>query len=105
MEISGYRRFASEKTLFYLTALVLLLMPASEILAEILTRYFEGFHPSFFYPLVFGTFGVLGTIVAVIWKSLELTAPKTRGQWYASDVFYLLMMLFMTSPIDIFYIP
>lgn len=96
MENSAVRRFVSEKTLFILTALIMLLMPASEMLAEILTRYIDGFIPSFFHPYVFGAFGILGTLVAVVFKSLELSAPETRGKWYASDVFYLLMVFFMT---------
>ena len=70
-------------------------MPVSEILAEILTRYFKGFVPSFFHPLVFGAFGILGTLAVLFYKALELSENETRGKWYPSDVFYLLMVFFM----------
>ena len=79
MERSAIRQFASEKALFFLTAQVLLIMPVSEILAEILTRYFKGFVPSFFHPLVFGAFGILGTLAVLFYKALELSENETRA--------------------------
>ena len=48
METAGIRRFASEKMLFILAAQIMLLMPASEILAEILSHYSEKILPSLF---------------------------------------------------------
>ena len=78
-----------------MTAQILFLMPASEILAEILTNCSKDFLPSFFHPFVFGAYGVLGTL-AVFWvKTCELTAPEIRGKWYPSDVYYLLLVFFM----------
>ena len=73
----------------------MLLMPASEIVAEILSRYSELFLPSIFHPFFFRLFGVLGTLMVVLHKSSELSYPGTRGKWYAADVFYLLMVIFM----------
>ena len=95
MENSGLRRITSEKTLFYSVAVIMLLMPASEIVAEILSRYSELFLPSIFHPFFFRLFGVLGTLMVVLHKSSELSYPGTRGKWYAADVFYLLMVIFM----------
>ncbi len=74
----------------------MLLMPASEIVAEILSRYSEVFLPSIFHPFFFRLFGVLGTLLVVLHKSSELASPGTRGKWYAADIFYLLMVIFMT---------
>ena len=95
METAGIRRFASEKMLFILAAQIMLLMPASEILAEILSHYSEKILPSLFYPFLFFLYGVFGTLAVVLYKFSELEAPETRGKWYAADVFYLLMILFM----------
>lgn len=95
MESLEIRRFASEKTLFLSVAVILFLMPASEIVAEILSRYYERILPSIFHPFFFCLFGVIGTLVAVFYKCSEITAPETRGKWYASDIFYLLMIFFM----------
>ena len=33
--------------------------------------------------------------MVVLHKSSELSYPGTRGKWYAADVFYLLMVIFM----------
>lgn len=93
--MSRLRHLASEKTLFDLTVLIMLLMPASEIVAEILSRYSEVFLPSIFHPFFFRLFGILGTLMVVLHKSFELASPGTRGKWYAADVFYLLMVIFM----------
>ncbi|MBR1906156.1 MAG: O-antigen ligase family protein [Clostridiales bacterium] len=95
METTGLRRFASEKTLFFLVAQIMLLMPASEILAEVLTHYSKDFLPSYFHPLVFGAFGILGTLAVLLYKTVELTSPETRGRWYLSDFLYLLLVFFM----------
>jgi len=73
----------------------MLLMPAVEIVTEILCNYSKDILPSFFHPFLFGAFGVLGTAVAVIYKSLELSSPETRGRWYIEDLFYLVLIFFM----------
>ena len=90
MELTGIRRFASEKTLFVFSSVILFLMPASEIVAEILSHYYEMILPSIFHPFFFCLFGIIGTLVAVFYKCNEFTAPETRGKWYSSDIFYLL---------------
>ena len=95
MEQTGIRRFASEKTLFFFSSAIMLLMPAVEIVTEILCNYSKDILPSFFHPFLFGAFGVLGTAVAVIYKSLELSSPETRGRWYIEDLFYLVLIFFM----------
>lgn len=95
MELTGIRRFASEKTLFVFSSVILFLMPASEIVAEILSHYYEMILPSIFHPFFFCLFGIIGTLVAVFYKCSEFTAPETRSKWYASDIFYLLMIFFM----------
>ena len=95
MEISGVRRFASEKTLFFLTSGILLLMPAVEIITEICCNYSRYLLPSFFQPFLFGAYGILGTIVAVSYKSVELRDHETGGKWYHADLFYLLFVFFM----------
>ena len=95
MELTGIRRFASEKTLFVFSSVILFLMPASEIVAEILSHYYEMILPSIFHPFFFCLFGIIGTLVAVFYKCNEFTAPETRGKWYSSDIFYLLMIFFM----------
>lgn len=95
METSGIRRFASEKTLFYLTSGILLLLPVVEIITALLSRYSKDFTPAFFQPLVFGAFGVLGTIAVIIYKPCELKSQETRGEWYPADLFYLVLVLFM----------
>ena len=95
MDRSLLRRFASEKTLFYLSALIILLMPVSEVTAEVLSHFHPKILPSIFHPFFFGLYGVIGTLAAVLYKFGELTDEKNRGKWYAPDVFYLLMILFM----------
>lgn len=73
----------------------MLLMPVSEVIAEVLSHFHPKILPSIFHPFFFGLYGVIGTLAAVIYKSCELTEAKTRGKWFAPDVFYLLMILFM----------
>ena len=95
METTGIRRFASEKMLFFLAAQIMLLMPACEIVAEIMSHYSKKITPSIFHPFFFFLFGIIGTAAAVFYKYCELTAPETRGKWYPEDIFYLLMVFFM----------
>lgn len=71
------------------------LMPASEIAAEILSHYSSKILPSIFHPFFFCLFGVIGTLVAVFYKCCELTSSEIRGKWYAAEIFYLLMIVFM----------
>ena len=70
-------------------------MPVSEVIAEVLSHFHPKILPSIFHPFFFGLYGVIGTLAAVIYKSCELTEAQTRGKWFAPDVFYLLMILFM----------
>lgn len=95
MELGGIRRFASEKTLYFLSALIILLMPVSEVIAEVLSHFHPKILPSLFHPFFFCLFGAIGTLVAVFYKYSELTSAELRGKWFASDIFYLLMILFM----------
>ena len=73
----------------------MLLMPVSEVIAEVLSHFHPKILHSIFHPFFIGLYGVIGTLAAVIYKSCELTEAKTRGKWFAPDVFYLLMILFM----------
>lgn len=95
MENSGIKRFASEKTLFYLASAILLLLPVVEIITALLSRHYKEFTPAFFQPFVFGAFGVFGTIVILIYKPCELKAKETLCEWYHADFFYLVLVLFM----------
>ena len=95
METSGTKRLVSENTLFILTSLILLLMPVSEIVTQILANYYPYIVPSCFQPIIFGTFGIVGTLVVIICKADELASSGIRGGWYKEDSFYLMLVFFM----------
>ena len=58
METAGIRKFASEKKLFGLTVLIMLLMPVSELITDIIARYNKNVTPSIFQPVILGLFGL-----------------------------------------------
>ena len=95
MEMSRLRHLASEKTLFDLTVLIMLLMPLSEVVTDILCNYSDVIFPSVFQPVILRLFGYLGTALVLLYKTCELTGPKSGRAWYAADVFYLVLVLFM----------
>ena len=84
-------QLATEKNLFKVTAVLMLLIPVSEILTEIGWRFSHEITPSLFQPVILGLYGALGTLLVVLCKTGELKNAK----WYASDVFYLLLVFFM----------
>ena len=84
-------QLATEKNLFKVTAVLMLLIPVSEILTEIGWRFSHEITPSLFQPVILGLYGALGTLLVVLCKAGELKNAK----WYASDVFYLLLVFFM----------
>lgn len=95
METSGIRRLASEKTLFFLTAAIMFLMPVSELFTELLFNYFPKIIPSVLQPLILGVYGILGTIIVIICKGCELTDNQATDKWYLSDLIYLILCFFM----------
>ncbi len=95
METSGIRRLASEKTLFFLTASIMILMPVSELITQIWWNFDPLMQTSLYQPMVLGAYGFVGTVTVVIYKCLELTDKTNRDKWYPVDVFYPLLILFM----------
>ena len=95
METAGIRRFASEKTLFYLTAVIMLLMPVSELITDVACNFTWTIEPSFFQAFILGVYGLLGTFVLVICRGAELTDKSEGKKWFVSDVFYLILLFFM----------
>ena len=95
METAGIRKFASEKKLFGLTVLIMLLMPVSELITDIIARYNKNVTPSVFQPVILGLFGIVGTVMAVLVKTNELTSHENGKKWYAADICYLALVLFM----------
>ena len=88
-------QLATEKNLFNLTVLIMLFMPLSEIVTDILCDFSEFIFPSVFQPIIFGIYGVVGTVAVLLFKSVELTDRKTPKKWYAADLFYLVFVFFM----------
>jgi len=88
-------QLATEKNLLNLTVLIMLLMPLSEIVTDVLVNFSEYVFPSVFQPILFGLYGVVGTLAVLLFKSVELTDKKTAKNWYAADVFYLIFVFFM----------
>ena len=78
---------------FYKAVLVLLAgLPVVEIITEIIVRFDDRFIPSFFLPQITGFFGVMGTLLTVLyWLSKEPGNRKIR----VADVFYITLMFFM----------
>ena len=88
-------QLATEKNLFMLTVLIMLLMPLSEIVTDILCNFSEFIFPSVFQPILFGFYGIIGTLAVLLFKSVELTDKRKAGNWYWADVFYLIFVFFM----------
>ena len=82
----------SEKA-FYRTSLVLLAgLPVIEFITEIIVRFDDRIIPSFFMPQITGIFGILGTLLTLLyWISID---PKTR-KLRVADVFYFTLLVFM----------
>lgn len=95
METTLVRRLASEKMLFFLAALIMLLMPVSELLTEVAFNYCPRIIPSFFQPLIFSIFGFIGTLMVLLRKGVELTDKEAQHKWFASDIFYILLVILM----------
>ncbi len=89
MDTIRLKRFVSEKSLFTLTAALMLLMPFAEIITDIIARYTRDIVPSMFQPVILSLFGVLGTIMVVLLKISE-------RKWYFADICYLVLVVFMT---------
>ena len=82
----------SEET-FYKASLVLLGgLPVVEMLTEIIVRFDDRFIPSFFLPQIIGFFGVLGTLLTILYF---LTLEPGKRKLRAADVFYFTLILFM----------
>lgn len=70
-------------------------MPVSEIVTQILANHYDYILPSCFQPIIFGAFGIAGTLVVIIIKTIELTSSDGQGGWYLEDFFYLMLVFFM----------
>lgn len=88
MDTIRLKRFVSEKSLFNLTATIMILMPFAEIITDIFAKYRKDIVPSMFQPVILSLFGVLGTIIVLLCKIDE-------KKWYFVDVCYLALVLFM----------
>lgn len=95
MEKTGLRNLASEKTLFCLTAVIMLLMPVSELLTDVACNFTKEIEPSFFQAFILGVYGLLGTVILLFYRVIELTDRKEEHKWHAADLFYLLLLFFM----------
>ena len=78
---------------FYKAVLILLGgLPLIEIITEIIVRFNDKIIPSFFLPQVTGLFGILGTLLVVLyWLAAEPGKRKLR----ISDIFYFTLLFFM----------
>ena len=72
------KRFVSEKSLFNLTATIMILMPFAEIITDIFARYRKDIVPSMFQPVILSLFGVLGTIIVLLCKIDEKKIGESR---------------------------
>lgn len=88
-------QLATEKNLFILTVLIMFFMPVSELITDICCNFSQNLSPSLFQPVIFGFYGVVGTLAVLLFKSIELTDKKSSKKWYAADVFYLVFVFFM----------
>ena len=78
---------------FYKAVVVLLAgLPVVELLTEILGRFDDKFIPSFFQPQVLALFGILGTVLTLIYLVYSVTRNKRLR---VADIFYLTLVLFM----------
>ena len=85
-------KLVSEKTFYLASAILLSGLPVVEVITEIIVRFDDSFIPSFFLPQVTGLFGILGTLLVIIyWLTLEPGKRKLR----IADIFYFTLLLFM----------
>ena len=82
----------SEKA-FYMTVIILITgLPVVELITEILFMFDESFIPSSIEPIVLAAFGVMGTLLTVLY--LCVTISKNR-KLRTADIFYFTLIFFM----------
>ncbi len=86
---------ASEKVLFKAAALIMLLIPVSEVITDILCNFTDQIIPSMFQTGIVALFGIISTVLVFLNKGFELKGAETGNRWYAADVIYLVLVLFM----------
>ena len=89
---NSIRSICSEKA-FYMSVIGLLVaLPLAEFITEIIWRFNEDIMPSFFQPQILMAFGIIGTLLTVLyWVSADYGRRKFR----IADVFYFTLLFFM----------
>ncbi|MCR5059886.1 MAG: O-antigen ligase family protein [Saccharofermentans sp.] len=83
--------FVSEEVFYKAVMTLVISMPVVEFFTEILSRYTDIF-PCFFQPLILSLFGVLGTMLVVIYR---FTAKAQKRVFRYADLFYFTLLFFM----------
>ncbi len=89
---SSLGRLISEEA-FYKTVVVLLAgMPVLEFITEIIGKFNEEIIPSFFQPQMLSLFGIVGTLLTVLYLTDSMIKRKRLR---IADIFYFTLVLFM----------
>lgn len=91
-KISGTSRLISEEFFYKAVVILLVGLPVLEFFTEILVRFNDDFIPSFFLPQMISLFGILGTVLTLVYY-LTYALPKRKLR--VSDVFYFTLIFFM----------
>lgn len=85
-------RVISEEVFYKAVVALLVSLPVVEFFTEILCRFNSDIIPSFFQPQVLSLFGILGTLMTMLyWISSFVERRKLR----IADIFYLTLVFFM----------
>ena len=89
---SSVNRYISEDVFFKAVLTLIIGMPVTELITEVLFRINGSFIPSSMEPVLFSMFGFLGTALTAVYMSLSV--PQKR-RIRVADIFYLTLVLFM----------
>ena len=95
MSIKRIRDLTSEKALFIVTAAIMLLVPVSEVITDILCNFYKVMVPSMFQTVIVELFGIVATVLVLLSKGSELKDKEAGKRWYPADIVFLALTFFM----------
>ena len=88
---SSFSRIISEDTFYKAVVALLIGLPVVEFITEIISRFNDAVIPSFFQPQILSLFGIVGTVLTLIYLIDHIVHKKLR----IADIFYLTLVFFM----------